>query len=555
MAFYGGDDWRIMDNLTINLGLRWEYSSQAINLLHDLSVATQHGPNPFWDPTLPDSITTVPSVNAPLNYFGPNVGFAWKPRFLGGGDRTVIRGGFRITYDPAFYNMFLNVATAAPDVNAGTIVPGSGAGTCNGPCLPSSGFTGNDVRALQLTNIPRGGNPGFRNYTQVAHNFHEPYTQNWSLGIQQELTNRMVLEVRYVGNHVVGNFQTINANPALNGLIANGFSNFIPDGLTPCTDNTQPGFSGGRVSCANRNIRNRVNSSFSNYHGLQSEFRVRQWHGLSGAGSFSWSKTLDNTSEIFSTGSGGNSTAGSQNPFDTSAGEKSLSGLDFPKIASLYVVYELPFYKGQHGFLGKVLGGYQANATWRYSSGQTWTPITLAGFSSSCQTSFDATFFGWSTCRAFLGNPGAPIDTVGGCTDPTASDCGLVDWFTGSPTTVSAVHWIYNEDNAAQFFKTPYGNTRRNPGVRGQNISSVNFSMFKTTKISERVSFRLEAQVYNLFNHQFRGVPDPFIDDFNFANGGSFANNLFNASGGDYTNVTLNGIGRRRMILGAKVTF
>ena len=53
---------------------------------------------------------------------------------------------------------------------------------------------------------------------------------------------------------------------------------------------------------------------------------------------------------------------------------------------------------------------------------------------------------------------------------------------------------------------------RRNPGVRGQNIDAVNFSMFKTTQISERVSFRLEAQVYNLFNHQFRGVPDPCIE-------------------------------------------
>ena len=87
MAYYFGDDWRIKDNLTLNLGVRWEYSTQAINLLHDLSVATQHGPNPFWDTSLPDSITTVPHISAPMNYFGPNVGFAWKPGFLGGEGR------------------------------------------------------------------------------------------------------------------------------------------------------------------------------------------------------------------------------------------------------------------------------------------------------------------------------------------------------------------------------------------------------------------------------------------------------------------------------------
>jgi hypothetical protein len=292
---------------------------------------------------------------------------------------------------------------------------------------------------------------------------------------------------------------------------------------------------------------------------------------LSGAASFSWSKNMDTSSEIFSTGSGGSSVAGAQNPFDISAGEKSLSGLDFPKVASLYLVYDLPFYKGQHGFLGKLLGGYQVNTTWRYSSGQNYTPLLVPGLDNqACQRSFDATFFGISTCRPFLGNPSAAIDTVGFCRDATAPDCGISDYFTQAPTTLSAVHWIYNgapidnsvpdgdplnPDQAALFFGTPYGNVRRNPGTRGQNVDTVNFSVFKTTKLNERVSFRVEAQVFNLFNHQFRGVPDPFIDDFNFANGGSFANNLFNANGGDYTNVTLNGIGRRRMILGAKFTF
>ena len=242
------------------------------------------------------------------------------------------------------------------------------------------------------------------------------------------------------------------------------------------------------------------------------------FHGLSGAASYSWSKTLDNSSEIFSTGSGGNTVASAQNPFDISAGEKSLSGLDFPQVASLYVIYELPFYKSQHGLIGKLLGGYQANATWRYSSGQTWTPalIPVPGFANdACQTSWDGTFIGLSSCRPFLGSAGAPVDTVGQCTDAAAPDCGLVNYYTGAATTKSSVHWIYNDNTAAQFFGTPYGNVRRNPGVRGQAIDAVNFSMFKNTMLTERIGFRVEAQVYNLFNHQFRGVPDPVIDDGN----------------------------------------
>jgi hypothetical protein len=557
IAAYAGDDWRLKNNLTVNLGLRWEYSSQAINLLHDITVANQAGSTPFWSTAAPISVTTVPEIPNDYKYFGPTVGFAWKPHLFGmTREKTVIRGGYRLTYDPAYYNIFLNVATSAPVVNAGT----AAGAACTAPCLVGSGFLGSDVRAAHLSDIPRGVNPGTRNNTRVANNFHEPYTQEWTLGVQHELTSKMVLEVRYVGNHVVGNFQTVNANPALSGLVANGFSSFIPSGVAPCATAGAPGLSGGREDCNFRNVRNRENTGWSRYNGLQSEFRVRNWHGLSGAGSFTWSKTLDNSSEIFSTAAGGNSVAGAQNPFDISSGEKALSGLDFPKTAGLYLIYELPFYKSQHGFLGRLLGGYQANTTWRYSTGQLWTPITFPGANSSCQNSFDNTYFGLSTCRPFLGSASAPVDTVGQCKNATLTNCGLVDFYTGSP--IAAARWIYNDNTAAAFFKTPYGNGGRNPGVRGQAVSAVNFSMFKTTKISERLSLRLEAQVYNLFNHMFLGVPDPTIDDGNFANNGSFANNFFNSSGGTnpngsggYTNSVLNGLGRRRLILGGKITF
>jgi len=556
IAAYAGDDWRVKNNLTVNLGLRWEFSSQAINLLHEITVANQAGSTPLWSTSAPTNVTTVPTIPNNYKYFGPTVGFAWKPHLFGmTSEKTVIRGGYRITYDPAYYNMFLNSATAAPVVNAGTIAGAS----CTAPCLVTSGFLGSDVRAAHLSDIPTGVNPGLRNNTRVASDFHEPMTQEWSLGVQHEITSKMVLEVRYVGNHVVGNFQTINANPALSGLVANGFSSFIPSGVTPCATAGAPGAASGREDCNFTNVRNRENSAWSRYNGLQTEFRVQQWHGLSGACSFTWSRTLDNSSEIFSTFAGGNSIAGAQNPFDTTNGEKGLSGLDFPKTASLYLIYEFPMYKSQHGFLGKLLGGYQANTTWRYSTGQVWTPIELAGNNTSCQTSFDNAFYGASTCRPFAGSPSAPVDTVGQCTNATLPNCGLVDFYTGGPIT--AARWIYNDNTAAAFFKTPYGNVGRNPGVRGQAVSAVNFSLFKTTKMTERLSVRLEAQVYNLFNHMFRGVPDPLIEDGNLANAGGFGNNFFNSSGGagveggGYSNSVLNGLGRRRMILGAKIIF
>src|SRR5260370_2918757 len=125
VAFYFQDDWRIKDNLTLNLGIRWEWDQQAINLLNNLTVARETGTTPFWNNTLPLAQRTVAHIPEDLNNWAPNFGFAWTPRVwqgLFGHDSTVFRGGYRIAYDPSFYNMFLNVATAAPTVNTAAIV-------------------------------------------------------------------------------------------------------------------------------------------------------------------------------------------------------------------------------------------------------------------------------------------------------------------------------------------------------------------------------------------------------------------------------------------------
>jgi hypothetical protein len=128
---------------------------------------------------------------------------------------------------------------------------------------------------------------------------------------------------------------------------------------------------------------------------------------------------------------------------------------------------------------------------------------------------------------------------------------------------MSDVRWIYADFTSAAFFGTPYGNVRRNPGVRGQSTNTVNLNLLKNTKLTEKLSLRFEAQAFNLFNRQFLGNPDPVIDDCNFASfqqgvascGGSFGNNFFNINGGDFSNVVPSGIGRRRLVFGLKLSF
>ena len=582
VAGYFQDDWRVKDNLTLNLGLRWEWNEQAINLLHDRTVAAQASSNPLWDNSFPASQTTVPHVPQALHNFSPVVGFAWTPHIFNGvfgTDKTVIRGGFRIAYDPSFYNMFLNVATSSPSVNAVQTVA---------PLPPSGNFQGAEILPFLQANgfvDTTGINPGVKNHTTVAPNFHNPYSEQWNVGIQRSINSKIVAEVRYVGNHAVGQFQTVNGNPALSDLIAGGFSNLIPPGLTPCPDPTQPGGnSQGYANCNFRRVVERGNFAWSKYNGLQSELRIGGWHGLSSTLSYTYSRTFDNASEVYSTISGGNTVSFAQNPFNTDRGERGVSGINFPHVLGLTFVYEIPFAKAQHGFVGHALGGWQMSSTYRFNVGQPYTTIQFHNSGSLCDHS--STMSGtYDACRPILGDASLPLSSAGRYCDGTANTCtdasanalplGTLVSFTDpcfAPTTpcavspISGAHWIYNDPTAAAVRGTPFAGASRDI-LRGQPISTVNLSFFKDTKISERLTIQFQATAFNLFNTQFRGVPDPVLDDtgavsagqpspfqstaYNFNGGG----NNFEGGGTFSSSLVYDGIGRRRLLFGLKLKF
>ena len=565
LGFYIQDDWKVRNNLTLNLGMRWDWFQQAINLLHDRSVVQQQSSQPLWSTSLPLSQTTVPKVPNQLHNFAPVLGFAWTPN-IAGDQKTVVRGGFRIAYDPAFYNMFLNVGDSAPSVNFATLF---------GTGLPTTGFFGTQVIPY-LTPLTPASNPGFSNQTQVSSNFRNPYSEQWNFGLQRSFTNRIVGEVRYVGNHGVHLFQTLNSNPQLSPLIAAGLQNVIPSGLTPCTTAGAPGFANGNVNCNFSNVQQFANTASANYNGLQSELRIGGWRGLSATVSYTYSKTIDNASEVYSTLGGGSTLNAEQNPFAPGAPERANSGTDFPHIVGVALVYDLPFYKAQHGFAGHVLGGWQFNSTYRYTSGQPYTTIQQYVSGSLCDPGAD---WGgrYDACRPILSNASLPINSVGQYCDGTVGTCpatatsttglplGALVSFTdpclgsggGSSqcavTPITGAHWIHNDPTAALVVGTPYAGVGRNT-LRGQPISTANMAMFKNIKISERLTAQFQAQAFDVMNTQFRGVPDPVFDH---ALQGSFQNTNFNANGGltFAGNINTDGIGRRRLLFGLKLIF
>ena len=550
LGLYFQDDWRVKSNLTLNLGLRWDWYQQASNILHDLSVAQQTGPNPLWDPALPLSQTTVPKLPEHYRNFGPVIGFAWTPRILPalfGNDKTVFRGGFRVAYDFQFYNLALNVGGSAPFSNLATFA------SAVNPGLPNvSDFTGANISAALFPIVPKG-NPGDATQTIVDPNLHSPYSEQWNFGMQRQIGSKVAAEIRYVGNHTVGNFQEINGNPALGPLIAAGFGNLIPPGLTPCNDPAAPGFGDGYVNCNRTQTVEYANTGFSIYHGLQTQLRMQNWHGFTAQASYTYSKTIDNATEVFSTGTGGNTNAFAQNPFNISGGERATSGLSYPNVFGLLWVYDLPFYSGQQGLKGNLLGGWEINGTYRYTSGEPWTVVQTRQSGSLCDPT-DWTGSSRDACRPILSNASAPFTSVGQCTSASAPGCGLVDLVSGNPLALNAAHWIINDPTAAQFFGSPFLGVGRNT-QRGEPISTANLSVYKNLKLRERLTLQLQATAFNILNNQWLGVPtSPRVDR---VTQGTFGTTQFNPNGdAEFAgNQTTDGLTRRRLQFGVKFIF
>lgn len=565
-AFYAQDDWRIKSNLTLNIGLRWEWDQQAINILHDISVNNVN--SGFWKAGLPTSVTEIPKIPEDLNNFGPNLGFAWTPRILQkltGHEQTVVRGGYRMAYDPAYYNIFLNIATSAPVVNAGTI---------NNVGLPSD-LTGKGVQTAFLPLIPTGQNPGARNQTRVDPNFVNPYVEQWSLGIERQISSKISFETRYVGNHGVGNFQTINGNPLIcsafnaGGTCTAGLAvqapSLIPSGVTPCTP-AQAAAAGnpnaaGRVDCNFTNLRIRNNGAWSKYNGLQNEIKMRTFHGLTADVAYTWSKATDNVSEIFSS-TGGVTTPIAQNPFDPNNGERGVAAQSFPHVVTTYWIYELPWMKSQQGFLGRAFGGWQVSGTHRFQSGAPITPSQNTNNGDPyCDGGFNNALIGATldSCRPLVSNPNAPFNTSGRYLNATqlinVSTCQSTA-LAGTPAcpliSPSDVHFVVNNTFAinALCSGNPFACAASRNGFRAMPRNQLDLAVAKNIKLNERFGLQLRADLFNALNYQYLGVPGLNVNSKNI-NGVNTAGAAPGTFGETWANTGTN----RSMILNAHVTF
>ena len=569
---YFGDDYKIKSNLTLNLGITWSYYGQPANLFHTNTVANATGANPVWLASLPQSVTTFPLIPSPKTSFAPSVGFAWTPggggKWLTGNGKTVVRGGYRIAYDPPFYNIYLNISSAAPNVLLNTLSGRVAAGGTlpSSLTLPAAPF-GPAVRAELAGNLLKGVfDPRQFNETTITPDFGPQKAHEWSLGIQREIVPSAVFEARYIGNHAMNLFQSINANPAIAGLAAL-YPSLVPAGMTPCpASQAAVAAAVGRANCNLGVVRQRTNTGYSDYNGLQTEFRANQlWHQATIKAGYTWSKTTDNVSEIFATGAGGNTEAFSQSQVNYLGQEHGNSGIDFRHDFFVVFTEELPFFRAQHGLVGHVLGGWTVSGTYFLVSGQPYTAsqaaLNCGSGGGACSPNgpgnpYDAVFNGAFVgadggLRPFLGSSSAPVQQVGiftgdfyGCDGTVGNACpvGLTPTTllslnqlnidgTNKVVTNKDVRFIANGLNSDAAFGTPFGNVGRNT-LNDAWTNIVNLQVFKTFKVKEHFDVVWHMGMFNAFNHPNYNTVDPFIDDAGFATeGNGFANPSLTSGG------------------------
>jgi outer membrane receptor protein involved in Fe transport len=543
--FYFQDNWKIKDNLTLNLGVRWEYSGQPLDVIHDADVKQQSNPaTAIWLQSLPSSTTAFPNIPSDKHEFAPRLGFAWTPRvgesgimktIFGGSDKTVISGGYSIAYDPSFYNIMLNISTNAPTVF-----------TSNTPfgVIPNpTGVTlGAFAKANNLTEA-NTFNPNYFPQVDVAPNFYNPMSQQGSVRVQREFSRSQVLTVAYVWTHGVGLFANQNPNPYINNLINGftattnaqgqtlgqsltfpGFPGLAPAGAKPEPASACPGQADNNNACAGRFYNEgivgaRANTAVSTYNALQVHYQARIFNQFALGASYTFSKALDNSSEVF----GFTEPEVPQDPFNNKL-ERGYSLFNRPQAFALNFVWDIPGFRDQRGILGHVAGGWQLNGVYNLASGQDYTPTGIfnTDFLGSQGLTYDDLGYngadvGLDALRPFIGNPKISplkvgIDSVdaqlAGLVSPTAHVATNIFYSlntlnqTGKAVVVtpSQVAYIVNGAGADRFFGTPFGNVTRG-SLTGPTLNNWNLGLFKNIRIMESVTLQLRLEAFNAFNH------------------------------------------------------
>ena len=431
------DSYRATPRLTLNAGLRYEYNSPPVDAedranIYDVAtrslvrVGTNGVPRSAFEPD--------------RNNFAPRVGFAWT---IGREQATVLRGGYGIYYDqsPLAPAEALYFNSPFFDNNIFFSLPGLPL-TLNNPFPSFFPFPLPDS-ALAIQRDLRTG-----------------YMQHWNFNVERQLGSRSVVEIAYVGSKGTKLLTARDINQPQPSV--------LPPGL-PIVPRPDPRFDDINL------LESRANS---NYNALQVRFQQRLAHGFSALASYTWSKSIDDASNFFSSAGDPNFP---QNSYNVAA-ERGRSNFDVSHRLSLSYSYALPFGKARDGWMSTVLRGWETYGIVTLQTGRPFTVALLPEIDNS------------GTGRSILGFGANDRPNLVG--NPELSNPTTLQWF----------------NTAAFAFSPPgtFGNAGRNI-LTGPGFQNVNASLLKNTRVSERFNLQFRTEVFNLFNHPNFNLPDNFL--------------------------------------------
>ncbi len=456
-AMYADDQWQLTRKLTLNVGLRYEPASIIKSVLHE-QYNLIHAPYGKWEPVLQST-----AVNPSLHNIDPRIGLAWDSF---ADHKTSVRAGFGV-FHSVLYSRDTNHWLQPPFLTTAQTT------SSNPPIQFPFPFT--HVPRSTGTFIPTDGTLSCTNCDYFGRDT-TPYQMQWNLNVQREVMSNTVATIGYIGSHGVH-------------LPAQKDFNYPIPFTGP---SARPTF--GALNATNTAIvaNQRLNPAYAylqmmdaiadaHYHALQSSLNHRFSSGWQAQVTYTWSKSIDNSSGSYGLDGGG----AIYNPTDAHA-DRGLSNFNRTQNFRVSGIYDLPF--KTNGLLGGVISGWQFTSAYTYLSG---APFAVGTITNRVHNS--------------LGASAARPDAVAGC-----------DLYKG----YGQLHGIWFNPNC--FVPAPfgtYGNAGRDT-IIGPNLWNLDSSLakdWKISRISEQLRLQFRAEAFNVLNHPSFQNPNAVVFNANLA--------------------------------------
>jgi len=469
------DDYRLKPNLTLNLGLRYEFATvptEANGKISDLR-------------SISDSSIVIGDpwyANPALKDFAPRIGVAWDP-FKNG--KTSVRAGFGIFYDQLLPKYYVFSGSLNPPFTTrtsriakpGAPIPFPNAVQGFPLDAPVCGLPGGPTGSCPPPNIKA-------NLQTINYDLQPSYIMQYNLSVQRALPGNWEVTLGYAGSHGLHLIRIADANLAPFTISASGRTGFIGTTKDPKT---------GLNTCCRRNatfggVTQRETDAQSFYNALQAGVSKRLSHGLRAQLSYTFSRSIDESSGINSQDFD-NTTQYSINFFDRKA-DRGLSSFSVKHVLVANWSYEVPFGSSRTGLAGVLAKGWQLNSIVTAQSGTPFE-VRLNHNQSGNLNTIDFSIHERPDVR-----PG----------------------FSNNPVTGDPKHWFDPNAFVLQPANT-VGNLGRNTLI-GPKLINCDFSLFKLFALAEGKALLFRAEMFNIFNHPNFGVPNsanrtallPFID-------------------------------------------